>query len=143
MSELWKILLGIAAFISGQAILQFVFQPIKEFNKERGDTCYLLLFYQAQITNATKDESAYNELREMGAALISTMTQIPLYSLLSFLGIFGLPLKRNVLEACRELNGIVYSLRPTAERGQSASQNLTALKTIGHLLKIKTSYSYR
>ena len=83
MPEFWKIIGGVAAFIIGQAILQFVFQPIKDFNKERGDTSYLLLFYQSKITNAAKDVKAAAEIKQMGAALISTLWQIPLSSFLA------------------------------------------------------------
>ena len=99
MPEFWKIIGGVAAYIFGQAVLQFVFQPIKEFKKEIGDTSYLLLFHQPQIANATKNKDAHAELIQMGASLKSTMTQIPFYSFLAWIRVFGLPSKKAVNQA--------------------------------------------
>lgn len=141
MTEFWNIIGGVVAFIFGQAVLQFVFQPIKEFNKERGDTSYLLLFHLPQITSAAKNLESHAALKEMGAALISTMTQIPFYSFFVWIRVFGLPSNKSILEASRELNGIVYSLHPCEQRGNSPDQNIKALEKIGRLLKIQTTFS--
>src|SRR6185295_1002163 len=57
------VLAGVIVFILGQLVQQFVLAPIKEFNKERGDTSYLLLRYQALITNASnRNEKAIEEI---------------------------------------------------------------------------------
>ena len=140
MLEFLKIIGGVAAFIIGQAILQFVFQPIKDFNKQRGDTSYLLLFHQSKIVNVTKDKKACAEIREMGAALVSTMRQIPFYNFLAQLRVFGLPSKNSVLVAAQELNGIVYSLDSNEQHGNSAVTNSETLQKISQLLKIQTAY---
>lgn len=78
MEIFWTIVTGVAVFILGQAILNFLFQPIKDFNKERTDTSYLLLFYQAKITNASNSNPKVpDDIKEMAASLVSTMGQIP------------------------------------------------------------------
>lgn len=101
---------GVAVFIIGQAILNFVLQPIKDFNKERMDTSYLLLFYQAKITNAANSNpKAPDDIKEMAASLVSTMSQIPFYRFLVWSRVFGLPTQQAVFEAARELNMIAYS----------------------------------
>jgi hypothetical protein len=106
------IISGVLVFVLGQAELHIVFEPIKDFNKQRGDTSYLLLRYQAEITNASaleKEDRA--QIHEMGAALISTVAQIPFYNFLNWIGIFGLPAKEDVEVAAQEINGIAHSLR--------------------------------
>jgi hypothetical protein len=132
---------GVLVFVLGQSVLHFVFEPIKEFNKQRGDTSYLLLRYQAAITNASVlDKEDREQIHEMGAALISTVAQIPFYDFLSSLGAFGLPPKKNVEAAAREINSIVYSLQAGERYRNNAEQNVVALGKIGDLLKIRTSY---
>lgn len=131
---------SVAVYLIGQTILQFVLEPIKEFNKERGDLQYLLLFYQVQITNARGSEDERNEIKQMGAALISTMAMIPYYPLLAQLKVFGLPSRENVFAAAREINGIVYGMMREQD-ANSSSGNTEALVKIGELLNIKTAYT--
>ncbi|MEJ2378222.1 MAG: hypothetical protein P8Y71_23510 [Pseudolabrys sp.] len=95
----------------------------------------MLLFYQSKITNATIDKDAYAEIKQMGAALISTMRHIPFYDSLVWLRVFGLPYKNDVLEAAREFNLIVYSLGARERQRNSAAQNTKALQKNRPLIK--------
>jgi hypothetical protein len=137
----WTVVSGVAVYVIGQAILNFVFEPIKKFNEQRLDTSFLLLFQQAKITNAlNEDMAAQDEIREMGAALISYMNQIPFYDFLASLRIFGLPSREEVFEAARELNGIAYQTGPVGKGPGSAVENVKALEKIARLLRIRTAY---
>jgi hypothetical protein len=142
MQVFLTIVAGVMVYIIGQAILHFVFEPIKEFNKQRTDTSFLLLFQQARITNALNpDKKVSDDIKEMGAALISSMGQIPCYQFLSWLNVFGLPHKQSVFEAARELNGVAFTIGPGESHGDSAARNVKALEMIARLLKIQTGYS--
>lgn len=142
MQIFWTIVSGVAVYVIGQAILNFVFQPIKEFNKQRGDTSFLLLFHQAKITNASKTNPKIpDDVKEMGAALISTMRQIPFYNFLAWFRVFGLPSKEAVFEAARELNGIACATSPGENFKDGAVSNVKALEKIAQLLKIQTGYT--
>ena len=88
--------------------------------------------------SASMDSEATKEIKEMGAALISTMAQIPFYRMLSAVKLFGLPSKANVFMAAQELNGIAA---PTKPAGDAAVENYKAAGLIGRLLNIQTSYS--
>jgi hypothetical protein len=132
---------GVLVYVLGQAVLHFVFEPIKEVNKQRGDTSFLLLSYRHKITNASnKGEKLQRDIKEMGAALVSTMWQIPFYSFLSSLTVFGLPTKDDVLKAAQEINGISWGMGPIGSSATSAIENYKALKEIAGRLKIKTSF---
>jgi hypothetical protein len=88
----------------------------------------------------TTDTSIQDEIREMGAALISHMNQIPFYNTLASLRTFGLPSKDSVYEAARELNGIAYETGPVGRSQRSASENVKALEKVARLLRIRTAY---
>jgi hypothetical protein len=133
------IITGVVVFVFGQIVQQFILMPIKEFNKERGDTSYLLLRYQPSITNASgRDTKALDDIHEMGASLISTLDQIPLYDFISSISVFGLPSRNAVDEAAREVNGIVCRTRENSKTG--ASDNVLALRKIADLLGVRTSF---
>lgn len=130
---------GVVVYVAGQSILQFVLEPIKEFNKQRGDTSFLLLSYRAKITNAfNTDKKLQGEVKEMGAALVSTMMQIPLYDLFATCGI--VPTRKNVFKAAQEINGISYGMGPVGNDEGSAQRNFKALQEIADALKIQTSF---
>ncbi len=59
------IITGVVVFLFGQIVQQFILMPIKDFNKERGDTSYLLLRYQPSIANASgRDAKALDEIQK-------------------------------------------------------------------------------
>jgi hypothetical protein len=138
------IVAGVAVYVIGQIIQQFFLEAIRSFNKERGDISYLLLRYQAIVTNASaKDESVQSEIKELAASLISTMEQIPLYDSVSAIRAFRLPPRKDVYDAARELNEIAYNVGPNRSETIKgpAKANVAALTKIGNLLRIKTSYN--
>src|SRR4051812_29404974 len=105
------ILSGVAVYILGQTFLNFVLEPIKAFNKERGDASFFMLSLRAKITNASNtDSKIQSEVKEVAAALISTMAQIPCYSLTR--RIFSLPPEQDVFEGARELVLISHGMGP-------------------------------
>lgn len=105
---------GVVIYVVGQSILQFVLEPIKEFNKQRGDTSFLLLSYRA------------------------TMMQIPFYNLFAKFDV--LPAKNDVFKAAQEINGISYGMGPIGKDEDSAQRNYKALQEIADALKVKTSF---
>jgi hypothetical protein len=142
MQIFWTVVSGVAVYVLGQAVLQFVFEPIKKFNEQRSDTSFLPLLHQAKITNASNtNPEIQDDIKEMGAALIAYMRQIPFYSLLASLRLFGLPPKADVFEATRELNGVAYGTGPAGTNAKSPFTNVDALAKIARLLRIQTAYN--
>src|SRR5687768_10695811 len=47
---------GVAVYVLGQLVLHFVLEPIKAFNKEKGDTSFLLLRHRAIIANMSNTD---------------------------------------------------------------------------------------
>jgi hypothetical protein len=130
---------GVVVYVLGQMILHFVLEPIKEFNRQRGDASFLLLKFRAKIANASNDDpDLQSEIKEMGAALVSTMTQIPCFDFCNRLGI--VPSKREVLKAAREIVGISYGIGPKGKDTFTPSQNMESAAEIARLLRIRTSY---
>jgi hypothetical protein len=84
------------------------------------------------------EEQPLTEIKEMGAALMSTVDQIPFYGALYRVGIFRLPSRSAVLEAAQEINGIVA--RMGASQPMDAIENMRALKKIAGLLGVRTTY---
>jgi hypothetical protein len=133
------IISGVVVYVLGQIILNFVLEPIKAFNKERGDASFLMLSLRAKIANASNaDPKIQSDIKEVAAALISTMAQIPCYSLMRY--IFSLPSKQHVFEGSREIVGISHGIGLDGKNTSSPQQNLEAARKIARLLKIKTSY---
>jgi hypothetical protein len=133
------IVAGVIVYVLGQIVQQFVLMPIKEFNKERGDTSYLLLRHQAAITNASgRNQEVLDEIQQVAASLISTVDQIPFYNVLCRVKAFRLPARIAIVEAAREVNGIVYRMK-VSNLGD-AMENTLALEKITDLLGVRTSY---
>lgn len=133
------VLSGVLVYVAGQMTLHFVLEPIKEFNKKRGEISSLVLFYRAKITNASEDEDAQRKIKEIGAGLMASMWQIPFYNALAFIRIFKLPKRAQVVEAAREMNGISFAMADSTIQN-AALNNYNALKQIATLLRIDTSF---
>jgi hypothetical protein len=124
---------AVLTFVFGQVVQRFLLAPLAAFHKERGDLSYLLLYYQAKIANFTLTDEARDELKQVGAAIISEAGRIPAYDSLSKWKVFRLPPYPEVIEAIRELNFILNSSKGT--------ENYKALKRLGVLLRIESTYA--
>lgn len=134
------IISGVTVYVIGQAILNFILQPIAKFNEQRGDTSYLLLFWNAKPINASSNSGkAPKDVQEMGSALVSTMSMIPFYGTLSRCGLFSLPARADVMEAAKMLNSISHSKDYIGPQNQNQKEE--AVDKIARLLKIEAAYS--
>jgi len=136
------VLVGVAVFIFSQYFLKLILEPTINFRKVLTDISHTLLYNQAKIANAiTGDKELPLNISELSARLRSTASLIPGYSFLSFIKIFGLPKKDNILIACQELNLLSFGIKDLGEdQGDQAEKNDRSLKRIAELLQIETTY---
>jgi hypothetical protein len=145
MEGLGTIAVGILLFVVTQYLSRYVFDPIKDFHAVRMKVSYCTLRHQAKITNASDpDGRIATEMRDIAADLFSKAGLIPLYGFVSAIKIFKVPRKEDVLEAARELNGIAANLVLQSQDTNNfdrAVENVQALKKVGVLIDVRTSYS--
>jgi len=136
------VLIGVVIFILSQYFLKLVLEPAINFRKVLSDISYALLYNQAKIANAvTDDKELHFKISELSAQLRSTAYLIPAYSFWSFLKVFGLPKKENILMACHELNLLSFGVKELGkDQGDQALKNDKSLKLISELLNIETTY---
>lgn len=123
---------AVFTFVFGQVLQRFLLKQLVAFHKERSDLSFLLLYYQSKVANFTPSGKDRDELKQVGAAIISAAGQIPAYDKLSKWRMFRLPPYPEVIEAIRQLNFILNSSKGT--------ENYRALKRIGELLRIESTY---
>ena len=136
------VLIGVAIFILSQYFLKLVLEPAINFRKVLSDISFALLYNQAKIANAvTDDKELPFKISELSAQLRSTASLIPAYSFWSFIKIFGLPKKENILITCHELNLLSVGVKDLGkDQDDQALKNDKHLKRIGELLNIETTY---
>lgn len=148
---------GSIVFLVGQFTLALVLNPMQEFRKAIGEASYILLRHQAKLNNPFSDDDKKidkgkdasirkdiaDELKSISAKLLSTSNAICGYSL-PLERLFGLPVKSDICEAARELNGLSQSMNPEdfCTLGlYTADKNWASMVRIGEILKIQTTYS--
>jgi len=143
MEMIDAVLIGVAVFILSQYFLKLVLEPAIYFRKVLSDISYALLYNQAKIANAvTDDKELPFKISELSAKLRSAASLIPGYSFWSFIKIFGLPEKGNILKACHEMNLLSFGARALGkDPGDQASRNDESLKRVAELLHIETTYN--
>ncbi|HEY9625786.1 MAG TPA: hypothetical protein V6C84_00655 [Coleofasciculaceae cyanobacterium] len=140
---------GVLIFVIGQIILKLIIEPVQELKKILGDTDHILLIHQAKLTNAVSDEKIVTELKLKSSEIISKSDVVPCYAFIHIL--FGLPSRKNILEASKNLNQLSYGMRKEAKQFQESAsynarrkdfaiENTEAVEEIGRLLQIKTTY---
>jgi len=101
------------------------------------------------LTNATFNREIAFEIKSKSAEILSKSGVVLGYGFVH--KIFGLPSMSSIRKASRELNGISYGMReeskafedsPTykAEKTNFAMENTKAIKEVGKLLNIQTTY---
>lgn len=117
MTGLWTVIIGVTAFVLGQAILRFVLDPIQEQRRVLGEIASAHVFF-ANVSSGTAGESeiaaAEATLRSLASRLRSTMWTIPVYSLWAALRM--IPSKAAIRTASTSLIGWSNSVG-TAVRG--------------------------
>lgn len=135
------VLIGVGVFVISQYILKLVLEPIIRVRRAVADVSSTVLFRQAKITNATHDLEVAEELRRASSQLRASISEVPCYSFLCRLGLFGIPGKSNVRGACRCLNLLAgHANDPSKERSRLVDANDEALNKLGKLLNTETRY---
>lgn len=136
------VIVGVAIFILSQYFLKLVLEPAINFKRVLSDISHALLYNQAKIANAVTDDKELSlKISELSAHLRSTASLIPVYSFWSFIEIFGLPKKDNILIACHELNLLSFGVKDLGkDQGEQAVKNTRSLDRISKLLNIETTY---
>ncbi|WP_122509383.1 hypothetical protein [Pseudomonas viridiflava] len=140
---------GIFIFITSQAVLKLVIEPVQQFKSAIGLTANTLLRHHDVISNGAGNEEVSSMLRNHAAELVSKAEVILWYGLT--VAIFRLPSRADVIKAAQALNVIgdgTKNKRPTAysvevqQPGDAMSRhsNSKALKEIEKLLRVRTTY---
>lgn len=95
---------GVVVYVLGQLIMQFLLEPIKKFNNDRGDVIYYLIRFMNIIDNKALafDGEDKNTVKEMGAALVSSMAQVPFYDFWTRIDWLNLPKKTAIFDATKK-----------------------------------------
>jgi hypothetical protein len=99
---------GTLVFISGQAILKIILEPVVSFKEAIGNICHIFLTNQADIRNGKADESLGEEIRLASSILLSKKQAIPKYKYIS--KILSLPNEQSLFRTCAYLNVISYKI---------------------------------
>ena len=140
---------GVLIFAVGQILLKSVIEPAQELKKSLGTVSSTLLFHQAHLTNAAFNKEIALEIQSNSAEILSKSGIIIGYRFIRL--IFGLPSISNIRIASRELNGLSYGMRKESKEFENSSyyngkktnfavENTKAIKKIGELLNIQTTY---
>lgn len=131
---------GVLVFVFGQWVQRFVLEPVATFHEEVAHLSYTLLLHQAAITNTNANADIQNELKALGASIVSEAGRIPALRFLSRLKVFRLPLHKDIQISVRELNGIIHAQKSARKKGNDGIVVADALKVIGEKLRIDTKY---
>jgi hypothetical protein len=123
---------GVLTLVLGQALLRFVLKPIQNFNRERGDMSFLLIYFGSATVERSKriKDDDYN-LGLIGASLVACAAQIPFYNALAAVPPLKLPSKSALLIAATEAVNI-------SDRIQKETKISTAPSIDSELAKIAT-----
>lgn len=146
MTFVLTVISGTLIFVVGQIFLKLVIEPALELRKTLGDVSKTLLIHQARLTNANPDNDIASTLISDSAELLSRSDVVLCYAFAE--KIFNLPSKSEILLASRELNGMSYTMRKDnpdniTKKTKFAEDNTTAIKNVGELLKLQTTYENR
>jgi hypothetical protein len=140
---------GIVIFVVGQIILKLIIEPTQELKKSLAGTSHAMLLHQAKLTNATPDKEIAAEMKSMSVEFVSKSHTVLWYPFVRI--VFGLPSRKNILGASRQLNLISYgmleeskkfeeSMAWNAKRTDFAMENAKAIREVGRRLGLKTTY---
>lgn len=138
MSEIY---IGLIIFIASQYFLKLHLDPFKEFGKVRSEISFLVLSKQSElVSGAYTDEELSNKVREVSASLLSSYNSVWFRNVFKFIPGYKLPSKREVKEACQNLNIIAANV---GGRDTDEAENFDKFQEIANLLKIDVSFSKR
>jgi hypothetical protein len=140
---------GVLIFVVGQIVLKLVIEPAQELKRSLGSTSHALLLHQAKLTNASSDKEIAAEMKSLSAEIVSKSHAVLWYAFVRI--VFGLPSKKNILMASRQLNSISYGVLEESKKFEDSSnfnakktdfalENTTAIVEVGRLLGLKTTY---
>lgn len=136
------IVAGVLVFVVSQFILKIVLEPSIELKRTIGELANELLSQQAKITNNNDPcGTISSDLKKFSARLLSGTFVLPAYSF--FNGIFNLPSKGRIREACQQINLIASNLQQEAggNKREHCKENFDALRIIEERLGVSTIYS--
>jgi hypothetical protein len=143
------VIAGVAVFLVGQLALKCVIEPVQALKATIARVSNLLLLYQAKLTNASCEDAIAEEMKRLSADIISNSYHI-LWFPVSRLA-FGLPSRKELLNAAKELNLLHYGMLEAARQAElgggyrstsdRAMRNINAMARIGKFLGVMTDYS--
>lgn len=102
---LYTIIAGVAIYVLGQIIQNFILKPLQDFNITKVDISHKIKFWSNVLNNPDvnreKTQQATLDMRDLSSNLESRYIIIPFKKSLSFLGL--LPNQKNVREAAKQL----------------------------------------
>ena len=131
------IISGVVLFLFGQMCMVFVLEPIKNFNRQRGDLVYYLYRFRNLIESPKLglNESDEDTVGDMGAAVAGAVSEISFYGGLSKIGFLRFPKKTEVFEAAR-----IYTSLALKSKSKTLSLNDSDdISKVASLLKSEIS----
>lgn len=142
MTHLATFLVAVFVFAASQYLLKLVLEPIQEHRRIVGCVASYLLRNQAKILHASPDPVISSEAHRLAADLWGSASVIFCYDFVRFLRVFGLQPRSALLNASRELNLIAAHLHPNNPDSGGVAERVSAVKQIGELLGVPTSYEH-
>lgn len=141
MTEVHTIVAAVFVFVASQYALKLVIEPVQEHRRAVAKIQSWLLANQARVTSHGRDPDLSTEAKDHAAELQATASAILGHGPVCFVRVFGLARLQDVLEACRELNGISADLDPRADaQAKGGLGGFEAVRKIGARLRIRTTY---
>ncbi|WP_137044330.1 hypothetical protein [Pseudolabrys sp. FHR47] len=136
MQVFLTVLSAVLVFVISQALLRFFFEPLQNFNRERGDLSFLLLYYGIPGLDRAKtvQDDDYN-LGLIGPSLLACIAQIPFYDYFAALSFLGLPNRGDVQNAIVLTATVTADIRKETAKARDSSVD-TRLIEIARLLKV-------
>lgn len=106
---------GVTVFVAGQFLDRTLIIPIHDLKKIIVDIRFALVFYNREICTPVEKETlshdeARDALRRLSCDILTKMEVIPFYSCVSRMSYGFVPLKKDVLEASKQLMGLSNSI---------------------------------
>lgn len=128
---------GVVLFLFGQMSMVFVLEPIKNFNRQRGDIVYYLYRFRTIIESPDLklNESDEEFVGDMGAAVAGAVSEISFYDSMSQIAFFRFPTKVEIFEAAK----IYTSFAIKFKNKTLGSKDFDDISRVASLLKTNIS----
>ena len=138
-SLLLTVFAGVSVFVVGQCVLKLVLEPVVEMKNTMGKITALFLREQASIVNALCTADVIGEIKCLASELQARKQAIPGYKFWSFL--LGLPSSEKLIDACRSLNSISYSVDSAADESDRHKNINDEMNSVSKNLGVIVAYT--